>query len=181
MVFDAQPCLEGASLSLRPLQAGDRVALFEAASDPATWAGHPVKNRHERPVFDRYFDFLLNSGTTLLVTDRVADRVIGCSRYYVSPDRPGTVAIGFTFLNPDYWGGETNFELKTLMFEHVFKTHDELWLDIGPSNIRSQKASAKVGAIFVYAARLDFGTGEDDYLCYRVTKERWAEVKAARA
>ncbi len=99
MGFDRQPRLEGARLRLRPLASEDREPLYDAARDPKTWAGHPSKDRYERAVFDPYFDFLLGTAETLVVIDKHADRVIGCSRYYTPPKRPGTIAIGFTFHN----------------------------------------------------------------------------------
>jgi len=181
MGIDRQPVLEGATLRLRALVAEDREPLYKAASDPKTWAGHPVKNRHERAVFDPYFDFLLSTAETLVVIDKHTDRVIGCSRYYTAPKRPGTIAVGFTFLSPDYWGGDANFEMKTLMLDHAFTVYDEMWLDIGEDNIRSQKATAKLGAVLVNRLRDDLGTGsEADYLCFRVTKSEWAAVRDSR-
>jgi len=181
MTFDKQPRLDGPRLLLRPMRPEDREPLFKAASDPKTWAGHPVKDRHERAVFDPYFDFLLSTAETLVVIDKHADRVIGCSRYYTAPKRPGTMAVGYTFLHPDHWGGETNFEMKTLMFDHAFERYDEVWLDIDPANIRSQKASAKLGALYVETDAHDFGSGTTAiYSGYRVTRATWAAVRAAR-
>ncbi|MDF1668412.1 MAG: GNAT family N-acetyltransferase [Roseovarius sp.] len=181
MVFDRQPVLEGPQLLLRPLQLDDREALFAAASDPAIWAGHPVKNRYEQAVFDPYFDILLASGETLVVIDKAKDQVIGCSRYYTPGVRPGTIAVGYTFLMPAYWGGATNFELKTLMFDHVFDSVDEVWLDIGPTNIRSQKATMKLGAKKVFAGCLDLGAGrEADYFSYTLSRADWDAVRAVK-
>ena len=68
--FDLAPELTGETLHLRPLRQDDFEALHAAASDPATWAGHPSRNRHERDVFRGYFDFLLASGGTLAIIDR---------------------------------------------------------------------------------------------------------------
>ncbi len=181
MAFDPQPTLEGATLLLRPLRFEDFDALYAAASDPATWAGHPVKNRHECDVFEPYFEILLKSAATLVVVDKASGEVIGCSRYYEVPSRPGTMAIGYTFLRCDYWGGVANFEMKTLMFDHVFASFDEVWLDIGVDNIRSQKATAKLGAKKVFEGRLDLGAGrEDDYLSFVVSRADWNAVLAAR-
>lgn len=182
MKFDRQPVLEGPRLLLRPLHSDDREALYQAASDPATWAGHPVKNRHDRAVFDPYFDFLLSTKETLVAVDKSRDRVIGCSRYYTPPHRPGTIAVGYTFLSPEYWGGAWNFEMKQLMFGHAFASFDEVWLDIGPDNIRSQKASSKLGARHVFTGQIDLGAGRmEDYMSFTVSRGDWSAVCAARA
>ena len=181
MAFDRQPVLDGPGLLLRPMTEADREPLFKAASDPKTWAGHPVKNRHERGVFDPYFDFLLGTQETLIVIDKETGQTIGCSRYYTAPKRPDTIAVGYTFLHPDYWGGATNFEMKTLMFEHAFNSYDAVWLDIDPDNIRSQKASAKLGAEYIRTDDHDFGSGTSaTYREYCVTQEAWARINAAK-
>ena len=62
-------------------------------------------DRFERDSFTAYFDFLLASGGTLAVRDRASGAIIGCSRYYVAPDTPAAISIGFTFLARDRWGG----------------------------------------------------------------------------
>lgn len=173
--------LVGEALHLRPLEADDFAGLYAAASDPETWAGHPAKTRHQREVFTPYFTGLLDSGTCLAVLDRGSDTIIGCSRYYTAPDMPGSISIGFTFLAKDYWGGDTNFALKRLMLGHAFGSFDEVWFHIDPTNIRSQKATAKLGAVFVYHAELQLGPMAAPWNCYRLTREAWAEVEAARA
>lgn len=171
--FDFAPVLTGARLGLRPLLPEDRAALYRAASDPLIWAGHPAKTRHEPAVFDPYFDFLIQAGGTLAVTLRDSSEIIGASRFYEVPERPGTMAIGFTFLTRAYWGGATNREMKALMFAHVFRWYDAVWLDIGLDNLRSQRAAEKIGARRMGEARLTIGQATSDYACYRVTRQDW--------
>ncbi|MEO1138276.1 MAG: GNAT family N-acetyltransferase [Pseudomonadota bacterium] len=171
--FDDQPVLEGDTLLLRPLVSGDLQPLFDAASDPVIWAGHPARDRYKRAVFEPYFHTLLDLGGTLVVVDRVQDRVIGCSRYYTAPDMPGTISIGFTFLRAEYWGGTTNLELKRLMLKHAFEVFDAVWFHIDPTNIRSQKATRKLGAINAYDAGLDLSGVAAPWKCYRLTRDEW--------
>lgn len=171
--FDFAPVLSGETLRLRPLVAEDREALYRAAADPLIWAGHPAKTRHERAVFDPYFDFLLAAGGTLVVTLRRDGRVIGASRYYAVAERPGSVAIGYTFLTRDHWGGPANREMKALMLAHAFRWHDAVWLDIGCDNLRSQRAAEKIGAERMGEARLTLGRGTSDYVCYRIRRQDW--------
>ena len=179
--FDAQPVLIGETLDLRPLQAEDAEDLYTAARDPQIWAGHPIKTRHERAVFLPYFAFLLGKGSTLAVRDRANGAIIGCSSYYTAPDRPGTGSIGFTFLATAYWGGATNFEMKQLMIEHVLKTLDAVWFHIDPVNVRSQKATAKLGAVFEYDATLNLGGTPAPFKTYCLTRAAWEATCAARA
>jgi len=171
--FDIQPILNGPRLTLEPLRPDHRDTLYLAASDPDIWAQHPARTRHERAVFDPYFDFLLQAGGTLVVNDRDAGRVIGCSRFYNVPDQPGEWAIGYTFLHTDYWGGGWNRELKTLMVDHAFGHVSRLWFHIAPDNIRSQVATTRLGAVFEYDADLDLGTGPVPTKCYTLTPDNW--------
>lgn len=173
MTFNNQPFLENANLKLRPLAADDFEKLHKAANNPETWAGHPAKDRYEKEVFRKYFDFLFSSGGTLIIEDRNSDRTIGCSRYYVSPDVPDMISIGFTFIDSDYWGGKINREIKSLMLEHAFKSFDEVWFHIDPTNIRSQKATAKLGAECIADRQLNLAGNPADWKCWRLRKEDW--------
>jgi RimJ/RimL family protein N-acetyltransferase len=182
MSFNDQPVLEGETLRLRPLAADDFEALHKAASDPAIWAGHPAKERWKVEMFRPYFDFLLKAGGTLVVISRDEDRIVGCSRYYESADAPGDIGIGFTFLECSQWGGDTNFEMKNLMLSHAFQSFERVWFHIDPSNIRSQKATVKLGAVFAHDAMLDIvGNGAPvAWKCYCLTGEAWAKTIDAR-
>lgn len=178
--FDPQTELESHALKLRPLRQDDLDGLHAAASRPEVWAGHPAKDRHRRDVFERYFRLLLESGSTLAVLDRHSDHIIGCSRYYTAPDRPGSLSIGFTFLDDRYWGGGTNFDLKTLMLDHAFRDFSEVWFHIDPTNVRSQRATAKLGAEHVYGVVLDLLGTPAPWMCFRLTKDAWDEVLKGR-
>lgn len=179
--FDPQPRLECETLLLRPLAAEDRAGLRAAASDPGTWAGHPAKDRWKPEVLDLYFDFLLASGTTLAVVDRTSGTIIGCSRYYVAPDRPDDISIGFTFLDRRFWGGRTNFELKRLMLGHAFVRFATVWFHIDPTNRRSQIATARLGAVHDHDAELDLSGKPARWMCFRLDRAAWDRVLRERA
>lgn len=180
MTFIDQPDLEGGTLRLRGLREQDRDALYLAASDPETWAGHPAKDRYRRNVFDPYFDMLMAAGGTLIVTDKSTDQVIGCSRFYVGPDAPNDIAIGFTFLNHRYWGGAVNLRMKQLMLDHAFTYYERVWFHIAPDNIRSQKATTKIGAVFTCEKELDLSGSLVQWKCYRLDRAAWRKVAADR-
>jgi N-acetyltransferase len=97
-------------------------------------------------VFEPYFDDLLASGGALVVHDRRTGRAVGVSRY---EPRGEIVEIGWTFLVRDLWGGEANAELKALMLEHAFATVDRVELRVHAENLRSRRATEKLGAELV--------------------------------
>ncbi|MCB8820483.1 GNAT family N-acetyltransferase [Microvirga rosea] len=179
--FDPQPQLAGSTLAIRALNQADFEGLFSAASHPEIWAGHPAKDRYQKEKFEPYFASLLDSQGAVVVTDRQSDAIIGCSRYYVAPDQPDGISIGFTFLHHAYWGGGANYELKRLMLEHAFKTYPEVWFHIAPSNVRSQKATAKLGAEHAYDATLNLAGSPAPWLCFRLTKEAWERIRQMRS
>ncbi len=178
--FHPQEELTSGILTLKPFVAGDFDALFAAAADSLIWAGHPARDRHRRDVFEGFFQLLLQSGTALVVIDRASGETIGCSRYYQSADQADGLAIGFTFLCRAHWGGQTNFELKRLMLGHAFGSYEEVWFHIDPANVRSQKATARLGAEHAYDAVLDFSGSPVLWRCYRLSKDVWSGVLAER-
>lgn len=166
--FDFQPRLLGERLELRPLTLDDFDALYAAGGDPAIWALHPEPTRHERAVFQRYFDGGIASGGALAIIDRNTGRVIGSSRYCNL--REGEVEIGWTFLERAHWGGETNGELKRLMIAHALKFVPRVVFIVGERNHRSRKALEKIGATL--AGRNDdaYPTAVGPHVVYEITQ-----------
>jgi RimJ/RimL family protein N-acetyltransferase len=152
--FQLQPTLRGELLELRPLRSDDFEALFVAASDPLIWKQHPESNRYQREVFQRYFDGAIESGGAFAIIERSSGRIIGSSRYCNLNMAKREVEIGWTFLEREFWGGRYNRELKTLMLSHAFCFVDRVLFVVGETNIRSQKALAKIGARFAKQVRL---------------------------
>jgi RimJ/RimL family protein N-acetyltransferase len=144
--FELQPTLTGTLIELRPLRADDFDALFAAANDPLIWEQHPESNRHEKAVFQRYFDSAMESGGAFAVIERRSGRIIGSSRYWNLKPEESEVEIGWTFLERAFWGGRHNGELKSLMLAHAFRFVDRVVFTVGENNLRSQKAVEKIGA-----------------------------------
>lgn len=170
--FNPQPSLQGSDINLSPLREEDRDRLAEAASDPEIWAGHPAQNRYSRVVFDPYFNLLLSSGSALVIRD-TEESVIGCTVYYSDTNAPSRLSIGFTFLTRACWGGKINRIVKRLTLGHIFATKSEAWFHIARSNMRSQTATKRLGAIYTHEAKIDLGGGEQTWGCYCLTRENW--------
>lgn len=147
MPFDAQPVLRGDLLELRPLRADDWEALYAVASDYLIWEQHPARDRYQPAVFRAFFDEALASGGALVAIDRANGLVVGSSRFHGYDAERSEVEIGWSFLARLYWGGRYNGEMKRLMLEHAFQVVDAVIFIIGPKNLRSQRAVAKLGAV----------------------------------
>ena len=170
MKFNFTPILSDEIVSIRLLTKSDFEPLFEVASDKLLWAGHPRKNRYKRPIFEQWFKDALSSKHALRITDANTEKPIGSSRYYEYDSFKNEIAIGYTFIGRSYWGGEVNKRVKKLMLDHAFKSVNRVWLHADPSNIRSQKAIKKLGAVFTHVERKEKSNGVEEYYCYEMTK-----------
>ena len=79
-MFNFQPRLTGALMTLRPLQADDFAGLAAIGSDPQVWALHPQPERATAAGFKAYFDDQLTSCGALLSINRADGATAGCSR-----------------------------------------------------------------------------------------------------
>jgi RimJ/RimL family protein N-acetyltransferase len=147
MSFDLQPNLKGDLIELRPLMLENWDDLFAVASDPLIWEQHPESDRYEEDVFKIFFSDALKSGGAFVIIDRKNQQIIGSTRFFAHDPEKSEVEIGWTFLARKYWGGRYNRELKQLMLDHAFKFVENVIFYVGENNMRSQKATEKVGAV----------------------------------
>ena len=147
MPFDLQPSLTCELIRLRPLKPEDWDDLFAVASDALIWEQHPESDRYKEDMFRIFFQDALESGGAFVVIDNDNQQIIGSTRFYGYDPEKSEIEIGWTFLAREYWGGQYNREMKSLMLNHAFKFVENVVFLVGEKNIRSQKAIEKIGAI----------------------------------
>lgn len=167
------PSITGESLELRPLQPSDFNALYSVACDPLIWAQHPSPARYQEPVFREWFAEALKTESVLVVLDRASHKVVGSSRYYEFNAKQREVAIGYTFLAREKWGGGANGELKHLMLKHAFQWVDTVWFHVAGQNIRSQRAMEKIGGQFSHTSTKQLANGTQENFFYKVELARF--------
>ncbi len=145
--FDLQPNLKGELIELRPLSSEDWDDLFSVASDPLIWKQHPESDRYKEDVFKLFFREALEGGGAFVIIDTKSQQIIGSTRFHGYDPEKSEIEIGWTFLARNYWGGRYNRELKQLMLTHVFKFVESVVFYVGQTNIRSQKATERIGGI----------------------------------
>jgi len=145
--FDLRPNLIGELIELRPLRPEDWNDLFAVASDPLIWEQHPESDRYKEEIFKVFFREALECRGAFVIVDTTSQQIIGSTRFYGYDPEKSEIEIGWTFLARKYWGGRYNRELKQLMLNHAFKFVESVVLLVGENNIRSQKATEKVGGI----------------------------------
>ena len=171
---DWQPYnLEDSIVKLVPLAASDFENLFAVASDPLIWEQHPAKDRYKKDVFQLYFDGAVSSGSAFLITDKLTGQVIGSTRYYDYKPKKSGIAIGFTFLARQYWGGLYNKSAKKLLLDYAFQFVDNVYFHIGPDNIRSQRAILKIGAEKINEVEIENNGQKSLHYEYLVQKQDW--------
>lgn len=166
--FDMQPTLIGKTILLRPIQADDFEALYAAGIDPLTWEQTPYPLRHQRPLFQEYFNAGLASGGALVAIEKDTWEIVGSSRYYEWNPELKEVAIGYTFLTRRCWGGAANKEMKQLMLNHAFQSAGTVWFHVAMSNTRSRRAMEKIGGIFAFNQDREVSGVMHDYAYYRI-------------
>ena len=164
-----QPTLRGEHVQLRPIRADDLDALHAAAADPLVWEQHSERNRHERPVFERFFAGALECGGGLVALD-AAGNVIGSSRYYDWDPSDRSVVIGYTFLARSHWGTGANREMKRLMLDHAFRWAKTAWFHVSPGNVRSQRALERIGARLDRQQDVSVGGVMSPRMIYRIDR-----------
>jgi N-acetyltransferase len=147
MPFDLQPYLKGELIELQPLTPEDWDDLFTVASDPLIWEQHPESDRYKEDVFKIFFEGALESGGAFVVIDTKTQQIIGSTRFHGYDPEKSEIEIGWTFLARKYWGGRYNAEMKRLMLNHAFKFVENVVFFVGENNVRSQRATEKIGAI----------------------------------
>ena len=176
--MDRQPTLNGETLHLRPLAAGDWEALYAVASDPLVWELHPANDRWQEPVFRAFFADALAKGGALAVIDKVSGAIIGSSRMQgFDPADGGSVEIGWTFLARSHWGGETNREMKRLMLAHALNCVARVDFRVGENNLRSRRAMEKIGGRLTDRdGGVDqYASGPARHVVYEIRRETFAE------
>lgn len=174
MSFDLQPQLQGELVELRPLRADDFDALFAVASDPLIWKQHPAHDRYQLAVFREFFRDAMESGGAFVVIDRAAGAIIGSTRYFGYSELLREVEIGWSFLARSHWGGQFNGEVKRLMLQHAFSSVDRVVFVIGPNNVRSQRAVAKIGGVRIADRANSDGT---THFVFELTAQRFHELR----
>lgn len=144
--MNLQPTLENELVIIRPLQASDFEAAYQAASDPLIWEQHAFPNRHQLEYFKILFDESLESNSNVVFIDPKTKKIFGWSRFYDFDAELNEVVIGYTFMSRAYWGGKYNKSIKAQLVDYALKSVGRVLFHVDENNKRSQKAMEKIGA-----------------------------------
>lgn len=165
---DLQPTLSGGLVTVRPVRPDDWEGMFAAASDPKIWEQHPEPERYQEAVFRKYFAAALASGSAFTFIDKASGTIIGSSRFWGYDAEASEIEIGWTFLARHYWGGRYNAEIKALMLGYAFTIVDTVVFWIGAENVRSRRATEKLGAVRRTGIFYRGAAGDDPHVVYEI-------------
>ena len=145
--MDIKNQLENKNFILRQLNNNDFDLLYNIGKNKKIWEQHPESDRWKREKFNIFFNNGIKNIFGLYgIYDKSKNTIVGSTRYYSYSKKNNSIKIGFTFLTPEYWGTDTNLQIKTLMLGYAFNYVENIYFDIGKNNIRSRKAIEKIGA-----------------------------------
>jgi RimJ/RimL family protein N-acetyltransferase len=174
MPIHFQPTLQSNLIIMQPLQQYDFERLYAVASDPMVWEQHPNKNRYQRDVFQIFFEGAMKSNGAMLILDKATGEVAGCSRFYDYNEDDSSVFIGYTFFARKFWGKQYNPESKQLMLDYAFQFVDTVKFHIGATNVRSQIAIGRIGAVKTKEVVVAYhGEPNRHNFEYELKKEDW--------
>ncbi len=176
MHFSIQPILESDSAMLQPLTAADFEVLHNLAADPEVWAQHPNKDRWKKEVFQSFFEGAMESKGAFKIIDKQSGEVAGCTRFYDYNAQDNSILIGYTFYATRFWGTGLNSAVKKLMMDYIFRFVDKVLYNVGASNLRSQIAVGRLGAVKVAEESIAY-YGEEPKLnfVYEIDKQAWLD------
>lgn len=146
MPFDTQQVLENNEVILKPLIDEYYKPLLNTSLDPILWEHHPISNAYTTEGFDKFYKEAKAIGS-LVIIDKIKDKVIGSTRFYNYNELEKSVVIGHTFIAREYWGSGYNKSIKKLMLDYAFTHVNKVVFYVVEENIRSQKALEKLGAV----------------------------------
>lgn len=118
--------LEDDNLLLRPVEVGDRKAIYEVAMDPHIWRYFVFRVETEEE-FDIFFatmlaDLRARRRVPYVVIEKVSGRIAGSMSFgnFAEPD--GRLEIGWSWLGRDFRGRSINRPAKRLLLQFAFET-----------------------------------------------------------
>jgi N-acetyltransferase len=180
------PVLAGRVVRLEPLSPEHEEGLWEASRDARTWRWLSIVQPGTREEFHAYVEQALaarEAGAELPLVTCCNEQIAGSTRFLALRPEHGSVEIGWTWLNPAFWGTGANVEAKLLQLEHAF----DVWgcrrveLKTDALNERSRRALEALGATFegVHRKHMLVREGENrDSAWYSVTDDDWPAVRA---
>ncbi len=178
--------LEGAKVSIIPLQMDHVDALWEAAKHPELWeaALSRLDSPEDVEAYVREALDLQNGGSAVpfSIVVKESGRIVGSTRFGNIEPAHKRVEIGWTWIVPAYQRSFVNTEAKFLMLSHAF----EVWgcnrveFKTDFKNMQSRNALQRIGAKEEGVMRRHMVRANGvirDSVYYSIIAEEWPDAK----
>jgi RimJ/RimL family protein N-acetyltransferase len=179
--------LAGKTISLIPVEEKWLDELFSFSADPLVWQHLPFEI-YTKEEMQNWFRCTLEEAAAgkilpFLLQLNETGEILGSTRIYEWDRYHKRAEIGYTWINPKYFGTKINTEAKLLLLDYGFNTLrlNRIQFRIDERNIRSQKAIVKLGVcreaiLRNYKFRRDGSVG--NVFLYSIIKEEWPAVES---
>jgi RimJ/RimL family protein N-acetyltransferase len=179
--------LLGDKIGLRSYEEADLNALLCIAAEKKIWEYYAVDGSDISKLTHSFRTAIEERKKNLqypfVIVDKHTTEVIGSTRFLDLQPLHKKLEIGWTWLQPSYWGTAVNSECKLLLLSYCFEALNihRVQLKTDVLNIRSRTAIEKIGAKFEGIFRNDMIRDDNtkrDSAYYSITDEEWAGVKS---
>lgn len=189
MRFHSDLALKNHKATLLPLRSEHVKKLAHLLSDPKIWAFTWRKNMTEDAIGQALETALSNreAGSQLpfVIVDAMTGRMAGTTRLGDLDVLNRSVEIGWTWIAPAWWGTGLNPACKHLLLQYCFEELGVIRVQFSASgsNVRSQRALEKIGAVregMLRRHRIDTTDGGTvhDNVFYSILEDEWPLVRA---
>lgn len=178
--------LLGKEVELHPLRQTHFDQLIEAAKDPRIWEYYIFDANNPDKFKTSLNQALINkenlSQYPFVIFHKKSRKIIGSTRLMDIQFEHNKLEIGWTWIVPEYWGTNINFECKLLLLELCFEKFGcaRVQFKTDENNIRSRKAIEKIGAKFEGVLRNDMLRENGTYrnsAYFSIIQSEWQVVK----
>jgi aminoglycoside 6-adenylyltransferase len=178
--------LKGKSVALIPVEEKYMDELLSFSADLVIWE-HLPKEIYSRDELMKWYqqtkeDEANGKAVPFLIQDIRTLEIIGSTRILDLDLANRKAEIGWTWINPKYFGTKINTEAKLLLLGYAFNTLglNRVQFRADERNIRSRRAILKLGATFEtvlrnFKQRRDGSTG--DTFLYSIISSEWEAVE----
>ena len=184
-LFDDHFLLQNKILLLKPSTTGDIDSLYQLA-DNNIWIHSSTNIIHKQDMEN----YLIKANEErqqkirqqLTIIDKLNNQFIGCSSFENISNQHKRLEIGWTWLGKAFQGKGYNRVAKFLMLQYCFEIlqFERVEFRARSTNIQSQKALAKIGAIKEGTLRsyfVDQGK-RHAFVYFSILREEWPNLKA---
>jgi N-acetyltransferase len=165
----------------------DHISELESiALDERIWQNLPY-NPIDKASFDDFIKELQNKNlngqnVTYVIRNKTNKQVCGSTGFINIDAVNQQLEIGPTWLSPIVWGTKVNIESKYLLLAHCFEKQEIMRVEFRTreTNIRSQKAIAKIGGIREGLLRCHRKNNDGTFrntIVYSIVQPDWPSTK----